>query len=67
MEEINYSYLSPLPCTKLTLKLGYRIQHKTDILNPLEEKLGGVLKLIGTRKNVLNRIQVALSLRATTE
>ena len=55
------------PCTKLKSKWIKDLTIKTDILNPIEEKVGKSLELYGTEGNFLNRTPMAQALRSTID
>jgi hypothetical protein len=52
-----------LLCTKLKSKWIKDLNIKPDPLNLIEEKVGKSLELIGTGRNILNRMPMALSLQ----
>ena len=51
------------PCTKLNSKWIKNLHIKPDTLNLIEEKVGKILKRIGTGGNFLNRTPMAHALR----
>jgi hypothetical protein len=56
-----------LPCTKLKSKWIKDLNIKPETLNLTEEKMGMILKLIGTGGNFLNRTTIAYALRSRTD
>jgi hypothetical protein len=56
-------YLSP--CTNLMFKWIKILNIKLDTLNPIEQRVGNSLELIGTGENFLNRTSMAQALRST--
>jgi hypothetical protein len=56
-----------LPCTKLRSKWIKDLNIKPNMQNLIEEKVGRILKCIGTEENFLNRAPVTQALRSTIE
>lgn len=59
--------ISLTPSTKFNFKWIKNLNVRPNTLNIIEDKVGNILELIGTAKDILNRIPIVQALSLTTD